>query len=63
LCRVFRAVGAHVALVEISDAIWMQIVVSLVGIALLTAVAYYRSWSKKADKPKAPTAPAPRISG
>jgi len=46
----FLAVGAHVALVEISDAIWMQIVVSLVGIALLTAVAYYRSWSKKADK-------------
>jgi hypothetical protein len=52
---VFLAVGAHVALVEVSDAIWMQVVVSVVGIALLIAVAYYRSWSKKADKPKAPT--------
>ena len=59
----FLAVGAHVALVEISDAIWMQIVVSLVGIALLTQSPIYRSWSKKADKAKAPTAPAPRISG
>ncbi|MDX3968307.1 MAG: hypothetical protein QHD01_17140 [Bradyrhizobium sp.] len=31
----------------------MQVVVSVVGIALLTAVAYYRSWPKKVDKPKA----------
>lgn len=52
---VFFAVAAHVVLVEISDAIWMQVVVSVVGIALLTAVAYYRSWSKKVDKPKAPS--------
>jgi hypothetical protein len=59
---VFLAVAAHVALVEISDGIWMQVVVSVVGIALLTAVAYYRSWSKKADKSKAPTAPSPVIS-
>ena len=36
---VFLAVGAHVALVEVSGAIWMQIVVSVVGIALMTAVA------------------------
>jgi OpgC protein len=55
-------VGAHVVLVEISNAIWMQIVVSVVGIALMTAVAYYRSWSKKADKPKSPALPAPGIS-
>jgi hypothetical protein len=52
---VFLAVGAHVVLVEVSDAIWMQIVVSVVGIALMTAVAYYRSWSKNADKAKSPT--------
>jgi hypothetical protein len=36
---VFLAVGAHVVLVEVSDAIWMQIAVSVVGIALLTVVA------------------------
>ena len=47
---VFLAVAAHVALVEISNDIWMQIMVSAAGIALMTALAYYRSWSKKVDK-------------
>ena len=47
---VFLAVGAHVALVEVSNTIWMQIVVSVIGIALMTLLAYYRSWSKEADK-------------
>jgi len=47
---VFLAVAAHVVLVEVSGTIWMQIVVSVVGIALMTVLAYYRSWSKKADK-------------
>ena len=47
---VFLAVSAHVVLVEISNAIWMQIIVSAAGIALMTALAYYRSWSKKVDK-------------
>jgi hypothetical protein len=28
----------------------MQMVVSAVGIVLMTALAYYRSWSKKVDK-------------
>jgi hypothetical protein len=37
-------------LVEISGAIWMQIVVSIVGVLMMTALAYYRSWSKNADK-------------
>jgi hypothetical protein len=31
----------------------MQIAVSIVGILMMTAPAYYRSWSKNADK--APT--------
>jgi hypothetical protein len=47
---VFLAVGAHVALVEVSNTVWMQIAVSVVGIALMTLLAYYRSWSKEADK-------------
>lgn len=52
---VFLAVVAHVVLVEVSGELWMQIVVSVVGIALLTVVAYYRSWSKAVDRarPKA----------
>ena len=60
---VFLAVGAHVVLVEVSGAIWMQIVVSVVGIALMTAVAYYRSWSKSADKAKSSASTAPKTSG
>jgi hypothetical protein len=28
----------------------MQIVVSIVGILMMTVLAYYRSWSKNADK-------------
>jgi Tfp pilus assembly protein PilE len=28
----------------------MQIVVSIVGVLMMTALAYYRSWSKNADK-------------
>jgi hypothetical protein len=47
---IFLSFAAHFVLVEISGAIWMQIVVSIVGIFMLTALAYYRSWSKSADK-------------
>jgi hypothetical protein len=47
---VFLAVVAHLILVETSGSFWMQILVSVGGIALLTALAYYRSWSKKVDK-------------
>lgn len=47
---VFLAVSAHVALVKVSNDIWMQSLVSAVGIALMTALAYYGSWSKDADK-------------
>jgi hypothetical protein len=47
---VFLAVIAHVILVLVSGSIWMQILVSAAGIALMTVLAYYRSWSKKVDK-------------
>jgi hypothetical protein len=50
---VFLAVLAHVALVEGSNSIWMQILVSAVGVALMTVLAYYLSWSKDIDKPGA----------
>ena len=53
---VFLAVG-HVVLVKISDAIWMQIAINTVGIAMLTAVAYCRFWSRKVDKPNSPAVP------
>jgi len=47
-------------LVEVSDAIWMQILVSAGGITLLTLLAWYRSWSKKVDKaPRRTASPSP----
>ncbi|MEW6644926.1 MAG: OpgC domain-containing protein [Pseudomonadota bacterium] len=60
---VFLAVVAHIVLVEVSGSLWMQIVVSVGGIVLLTLLAYYRSWSKRVDKrpakPVAGAAPLP----
>jgi hypothetical protein len=45
-------------LVQVSNAIWMQIFVSVLGIALLSAVAWYRSWSKRMDRAPKPVASA-----
>ena len=47
---IFLSFFAHFVLVEVSGKIWMQIVVSIAGLAAMTALAYYRSWSKNADK-------------
>jgi hypothetical protein len=47
---VFLAVIAHLVLVEVSSDIWMQILVSAVGIALMTGLAFYRAWSKRVGK-------------
>jgi hypothetical protein len=54
---IFLSFAAHFVLVEISGAIWMQIVVSIVGILMMTVLAYYRSWSKNADKAPAKIKP------
>jgi hypothetical protein len=56
---VFLAFAAHFVLVEISGAIWMQILVSVLGITALSMLAWYRSWSKRIDKPMARATPAP----
>jgi hypothetical protein len=57
---VFLSFAGHFVLVEVSDTIWMQIAVSVVGVTLLTLLAWYRSWSKKADKaPRQPASPNP----
>jgi hypothetical protein len=55
---VFLSSLAHFVLVEISNQIWMQVLVSIAGIALMTGVAAYRSWSKKVEKVKPGPAPA-----
>jgi hypothetical protein len=60
---IFLSFAAHFVLVEISGAIWMQIVVSIVGILMMTALAYYRSWSKNADKAPAKIKPIVATAG
>jgi hypothetical protein len=51
---VFLSFAGTLVLVEVSDTIWMQIAVSVVGVALLTLLAWYRSWSRKLDKARRP---------
>lgn len=46
----FLSFVGHFLLELISDSLVAQIVVSASGIGLMTAVAYYRSWSKNLDK-------------
>ena len=56
---VFLSFAGHFVLVEVSDTIWMQIAVSVVGVTLLTLLAWYRSWWKKLDKaPRRPASPS-----
>jgi len=47
----FLSFVGHFLLELISANLVMQILVSTAGIGLMTGVAYYRSWSKKLDKP------------
>ncbi len=42
-----------------SGSVLAQVLVSVGGIAIMTVVAYYISWSKRQDKPAA-KAPAPK---
>ena len=55
---VFLSFVAHFLLTMSSGSFAVQILVSLLGIAALTAVAYYRNWSKKQDKPPTRARPA-----
>ena len=42
-----------------SGSLFVQILVSVTGIAIMTIVAYYISWSKRQDKPL-PKPPVPK---
>ena len=48
---VFLSFVGHFALMLSSGSLLAQVVVSLSGIAIMTLVAYYISWSKRQDKP------------
>jgi hypothetical protein len=60
---VFLSFVGHFELMMSSGSLFAQIFVSISGIAIMTVVAYYISWSKKQDKPlpkpAALAAPAP----
>lgn len=47
--EVFLSFAAHLALITGPDTLSMHILVSLAGISMMTAVAYYVSWSKRQD--------------
>jgi len=48
---VFLSFVAHFVLITVSDGIFAQLIVGACGIAIMVAVAYYRAWSKRIDKP------------
>ena len=54
---VFLAFAAHFALVEISGALWMQVVISAAGIILMIATAALLSWYKGMEGRKTPMRP------
>jgi hypothetical protein len=56
---IFLSFVAHFILMLSWGTIWAQLGVSIIGIAILTAVAYYGNWSKKQDKPSARTPKPP----
>ena len=48
---IFLSFIGYFVLVEVSNAIWMQILVSVTEIVLLCILAWYRSWTISMDKP------------
>jgi hypothetical protein len=55
---VFLSFVGHFELMMSSGSLFAQIFVSVTGIAIMTLVAYYISWSKRQDKPQPKAAPA-----
>ena len=56
---VFLSFVGHFELMMSSGSLFAQIFVSVTGIAIMTIVAYYISWSKRQDKPVAKPVPKP----
>jgi hypothetical protein len=48
---IFLSFVAYFVLIEVSDAIWMQILVNIVGLTILTLLAWYKVWTTSMDKP------------
>jgi hypothetical protein len=47
---VFLSFAGHFILITSRDSILVHVLVSLAGVAIMTAVAYYVSWSKRQDR-------------
>ncbi len=60
---VFLSFVGHFVLSMSSGSLFAQIFVSVTGIAIMTIVAYYISWSKRQDKPLKPRGAESRLSG
>jgi hypothetical protein len=58
---IFLSFGGHILLVQLDDTIAAQCAVSVAGITLMVAAAYYLAWFRK--KEKAAAKPADRPSG
>jgi hypothetical protein len=56
---VFLSFVGHFELMLSSGSLFAQIFVSVTGIAIMTIVAYYISWSKRQDKSPSKSAPSP----
>jgi hypothetical protein len=66
---VFLSFAAHFILITGPNSVAMQILVSVGGIAMMTAIAYYISWSRQQDqktghaRKKTATADEPAVAG
>jgi hypothetical protein len=47
----FLSFVAYFVVIETTDAFWMQSLVNILGIAILSLFAWYRSWTASMDKP------------
>jgi hypothetical protein len=56
---VFLAFAGHFAMVEISGALWMQVLISVAGILTMIAVAALIAWYKRADERRPGARPKP----
>jgi hypothetical protein len=48
---VFLSFVAHLVLITVSNSIFVQLIVGACGLSIMVAVAYYRGWSKRVDRP------------
>jgi len=48
---IFLSFAAYFVLIETTDAIWMQILVNVLGLTILSLLAWYKNWTASLDKP------------